>query len=288
MLHNWFAQYIPLGLKSDNKYISLQELFEKGIRIDKEPIACGKFGCVRAACQIVSGTERCDAVIKIGKIGVNELSMTRYASEIGVGPKVLSIFSVHTFIKDAFEDYYSMEPNTDEKGKPLRNETFCIVMERYELSFDAYCKTKGLKFEQNPAALMHKLMNLYSACKKYGFIHGDLHYGNMLIRDNKDGNFDVVLADFGFSFTIDPQTDTAANYVTLDWLTILSYFPGELTESIIYQLAICTRQSSDLHAFWKFLFDQYNPVFNSKIIFRNKEVFLPLRADVQAKSWPAK
>jgi tRNA A-37 threonylcarbamoyl transferase component Bud32 len=112
-----------------------------------------------------------------------EAEITRKMGEIGIGPKL-------------FDVYYC---NND--GKP---KYYFVLEYMNQGSLQSYLQKKNLK--KLPPLDNKKLLNKLQKMHDNGYIHNDLHSGNVLINKNANGSLDFYISDFGLSNNIHTET----------------------------------------------------------------------------------
>ena len=146
-----------------------------------KPLASGAFGSV-----YVDG----DRIVKVGKIGDNELKNLAKANELGIGPKILQVGELtprkgKTHGVSVSDGSYAMEKVT---GESPNNAVTAI--ERLN------------RLKANKSAIVNQIKTLHAN----GIAHNDFHSGNILI-DSSGASSKVTIIDFGMSMSKDTDGD---------------------------------------------------------------------------------
>lgn len=263
MLHNWPAISAAAPKDSDD-YILIQEdsgLYAKksgieaaGYKItNNSAVACGQNGCVYLECTI--DDKEC-GILKIGSIKDSEILFSMRAGKKGFGPKIFSTFETPLYIidsKNTFAPYF-------EDGN--RAKTAVIVMERFDFSLMEHVENPGRYAKIDGKLLAEKLRTIFQAQFDNGFIHGDLHAGNIVYRQTSADDFKIALIDFGYSYVQTRDTPSAQLNVCFDWLSIGSHsIVHEYTESVLNQLESIDDDGS-IFALWKEILSKYQTIFS--------------------------
>jgi serine/threonine protein kinase len=103
---------------------------------------------------------------------VNEVEVQRMMGDNGIAPKI-------------HETYYCYENG---------GVTIMIVMDLMTIGdIDDFSATRALT-DVHRAIILKKVQRMH----ELGYIHNDLHSGNIFVTEDDDGNFDFFIGDFGF------------------------------------------------------------------------------------------
>ncbi|AYV86043.1 MAG: hypothetical protein Solivirus4_4 [Solivirus sp.] len=187
--------------------ISRECLLKNGL-IPIKRLSCGVAGCAYHVCQnLKDSLKRCNLVIKVGRIDDQEIETTKLAGEFGIGPKYYGSFSC---------------PNISSESVGIKPEIKVMILERLDGLGDVYINERVLE----------PLKELIEKTYRYGLLHLDIHYANiMTINDNDDNILEFRLIDFASAkFDIKERED-----ILQLWIEYLTNFT-DVAESVIDDL----------------------------------------------------
>lgn len=183
-------QYIPLEKNDLHSCIKA----EYNIKNKVESSGSGAFGDVfktkgkkyTYAVKVINIDKQEDSPWNDGKDKLkqieSEATITRKMGELGIGPKI-------------FDVYYC---NDDNKPK------YYFVMEfMNQGSLESYMEKNNLK--KLPANQVKTIIAKLKKMHDLGYIHNDLHTGNVLVNKKSNGNIDFFISDFGLASDNDKQ-----------------------------------------------------------------------------------
>jgi hypothetical protein len=180
--------YIPLDKNDLNSCIKAEYNVKKRV----ESSGSGAFGDVfktkgkkyTYAVKVIDidKNEDADFIFQRGKpkdkltIIENEAEITKKMGDLGIGPKVYDIY------------------HCNDNNKP---KYYFVMQYMNQGSLASYMDKNKLKtLKPN---LINSIMNKLQKMHDHGYIHNDLHIGNILVNKNKNGTLEFFISDFGLS-----------------------------------------------------------------------------------------
>jgi serine/threonine protein kinase len=143
-----------------------------------------------------------------------EAAISRHLGELGIGPKIHDIY--YCVNKDKIKYYYVMD-----------------YMNRGSLI--SYMEKKNIKVlpQKHIDKIIAKLEKMHAA----GYIHDDLHIGNILVNQPRKGELEFYISDFGLSNKISAKLDNESQ----DLFNELKYDGNRYKQSLAVQTDYITK-----------------------------------------------
>ena len=157
-------------------------------------LACGDYGCVFQVCEGKEEKEgkNCKYVIKITHVtrkeeiknAEQEISMTKIASDINIGPKFIATWSCKG-------EYLLWDKWVDAT-------LFFIVMDKMDITLKEYIYSAPVDFLRNVDKIKAQVKTRIESLHAAGITHNDLHLRNIMLNFEDIGAKDLTITDVKF------------------------------------------------------------------------------------------